>query len=391
MTPELRPRHNEVFSAFRFFFCVGVVAYNYAPTRFVTSNPWLCSGPEFVTFFFVLSGFIWWLSASRSAAFSASRFVARRLSWYLPLAYVGLLYYAARAVVSGTVITTGPAVELTLSRGTLVALGSHLALAQAWVPSFPTSLCSPSWFMSCLIAFVFFFPFVFYSVSRCKTAPHTSLAIAGLLWAGTQIIHLALLNSPFFRPAVVSVIVYLVYYFPLSHLCSLALGFALAHWFATADRPEPRRWTSLSFFLLTVVVMFGTLQSGWSKAIPMSLPLGASFYAPLFGSLVLAIALLSDDIVRLFDNRPMHYLGKISLPMFLLQLPVRGIWLRTLRVSGAHLTGMSDFLLYLAALVLVACLFQSLIQQKASEILMAAFHLVARALSRLGLVQTRLQ
>lgn len=369
MTQEPRPPRNGLFSAFRLFFVIGIVAFHFAPRWFVASSPWLCSGSAFVSFFFVLSGFLWWMSASHSLTFSTPRFVARRLSNYLPLVYAGLAWYVAKIAVQ--IVQTG-----STSRGTLLSLGLHLTFAQSWIPPYPLSLNGPAWFMSCLVTFVFLFPLAFRYVTECSTRPRTFLLVALSLWAGTQVVNTALLNNASLYPGTPSAGHDLIYYSPLSHLCSFVLGLALGHWLASAGRRLPRTWVSVVVFSCSVLAVFGALQLGWARLIHVRLPLGVSFYAPLFGCLVLAIAMLRGRILRLFDNRVVDYIGRVSFPIFIFQAPMREIWTRIPLISQARLTAEVDFLLYLATLVIVACLFQSLIHDRARRLLMAAFRRV---------------
>lgn len=355
---------NELYSIFRFIFCFGIVLSHFGPRNFIASHKWLCSGAIFVTFYFVFSGFMASISASKTRNFDSFDFIAKRLSKLLPLYYFALALFVALGVTE-----IDP-----------VSLSLDLMLLQSWIPSFALRLNFPAWFMSCLFSFILFSPIVIIHARKYKTRPQIFLFHALILWAATQIILTILLNHPSFYKGFPSAGHDLIFYFPLSHFCSFVIGVALGNVYVLSGPIRLGKWTSISLLSMTVLIIFGGLQFEWTSFFSLKLPLGASFFAPIFGALVLSIALLPRDVSKLFSIRLFYYLGEVSFPVYLLQYPIRIIVTTIFPFVGKGIMEMPVFLFYFAILMVGAVLFRILVQEKTSRFLISGFR-VAKEIS----------
>ncbi len=358
---------NELYSIFRFLLCLGIVLFHYGPRSLVSANAWLSSAAINVTFFFVLSGFLMAISASQAKEFDPFDFIGKRLSGLLPL------YYFSLALI----------VALQVSDFHWLAFSLNLVLMQAWIPPFPLWLNFPAWFISCLFSHLLLFPMIFRHAQGYRMKPSRFLFQALGFWAGTQGILTILFNSPSFYQEFLPLSHDLIFYSPLSHLCSFVLGIALGILYVQSLPIRIPKWPSLAFCGATLLLIFGTLQSRWLEGISPSLPLGASFFGPAFGALVFSFALLPRDVREIFNLRIFRFLGEISFPIYLLQLPIRVIAWLAFPFAAARTLDLQAFLLYFALLMGASTLFQVLIQEKAGRLVLAGVRMARRGVERI--------
>jgi peptidoglycan/LPS O-acetylase OafA/YrhL len=366
---------NELYSVFRFIFCFGIVLYHYGPRNFVSAHKWLSSGAIYVTFFFVLSGFMAAISASKAKEFNPFDFIARRLSKLLPLYYLALALF----------------IPLQISNIDLLALSLNLILMQSWIPPFPLMLNFPAWFVSCLFSHLLLFPIIFKHAQQHKIRPSIFLLQALGFWAATQVILTILFNSPSFYKGFLPLSHDLIFYSPISHLCSFSLGVGLGILYVQSPQIRLAKWTSLSLSGTITFLILGALQFEWVTGVFPNLPLGASFFAPAFGALVFSIALLPKDARELFNHRLVHYLGEISFPIYLLQHPVRIIAGYVFPFAGTRIIDMQVFLFYFGILMLMASLYQSLVQDKARRLIIAGLGMAKEGSKQFGRRRATLQ
>ena len=187
-----------------------------------------------------------------------------------------------------------------------------------------------------------------------------------ILWAISQLILTTLLNQRLFSidtRSIGSIGHDLIYFFPLSHFSSFVLGVALGYILFSVPQLRLRKLTSL-FFFVTACIIFGDVQFNWSGINLFNLKKADGFYAPMYGLLIVSIALLHEDFRKPLDNRVIRYLGDISFPVYLFQVPV---WFILNHFVNIHGSKMHAFIFYLLILICVACIFQSFIQDKASK------------------------
>jgi peptidoglycan/LPS O-acetylase OafA/YrhL len=297
------------------------------------------------------------ISASKAGELDPFDFIAKRLSRLLPLYYFCLAIFVA----------------LLISNLNLLALCLNLVLMQSWIPPFPLSMNFPGWFVSCIFSHLLFFPILFKHALGYKIRPSVFLLQALGFWAGTQGVLTILYNSPSFYKEFLPLSHDLIFYSPLSHLCSFIIGVALGFFYIHSPQIRLAKWPSIGFCCALLFMILGTLQSGWLDAISSNLPLGASFFAPAFGALVFSVAILPRGTRELFNLRIVHFLGEISFPVYLLQYPVRIIVGYVFPFAENRAISLRVFMFYFVILVVTAALFQVLVQERAGKLVISAF------------------
>jgi peptidoglycan/LPS O-acetylase OafA/YrhL len=292
----------------RFVAALVVVLYHFGqgslPTRLL---PGVCaSGPQMVTFFFVLSGFVMY------SAYAGRPELPARTYWHLRIARLLPVYLLALGLTWMLAPTARSWPGAVLS----------VALLQAWIPGWATTVNFPGWSLSVEAAFYAIFPWLLRSVLRSRHAPGRLLAVALVVWALTQAVHVALLNSGW-PTSEHSLIAELVRYFPLSHANSFALGVTGAHWQQTRRAPLGGWWPRLAIPLLTLGCI-GALeaQTALTRWSGIAWPFETSWWAPLFLLLVLALARGEGIAARVLAWRPLVLLGEASYGMYILHYPI---------------------------------------------------------------------
>jgi peptidoglycan/LPS O-acetylase OafA/YrhL len=262
----------ESLTFFRFFAAIVVVNYHYGvrgsvPTPGSISVPGseavlatvvapgfeavLSAGPQMVSFYFVLSGFVMALGYASRAHFSVIDY------WRARVARIAPLYFVALA----------PVVTANLWVGNLNITATVLSatFVQAWVPSFALSLNFVAWSVSVEVLFYASFPVLVWLINTRRmmpistrptgtrptgtrptgtrptstrpmgTAPARLLTAAALLWLTTEVVLSALLSSGFHAGTGTSSHD-LIAYFPPVHFCSFVLGVASGYWYQREAR-----------------------------------------------------------------------------------------------------------------------------------------------------------
>ena len=198
----------ESLTFFRFIAAIIVVCFHFGKD---TSIPvWLgdiaISGAQMVTFFFVLSGFVMMVSHYHKQGQSISAYYISRLARILPVYWLALVPFV--------LVYSDP-------------LGFLLSatLVQAWVSPYPLQPNVPGWSLSVEVFFYLLFPWLLILVRRYKATALLISAVALSIYLLTQAI-LSRLIQPDIYPGDPSVIHDLIFFFPLSHLCSFLLGMA---------------------------------------------------------------------------------------------------------------------------------------------------------------------
>lgn len=294
---------------YRFLAASIVVLFHYGRDTFLVSLApgFLTAGPEMVSFFFVLSGFVM-VVAYWDRKFSPSRYYRARLVRILPayfLAFLAALFletasYSKRAVVINALFL------------------------QAWLPPYPLSINGPSWSLSVEMFFYLMFPLLLWFLkSRTIRATRFMLAAIGI-WIFTQIILANLLNSSFYKPFP-SIPHDLIFYFPLSHFSTFLLGVAGGYFYLDKRQPEvPKKWPIGLGVMIAGVLIFTSLnhESAIRDLLHQSLPFGAGFFAPLFLILILLTSIASQgSFVSGLGNKGFVLLGDASYAIYIFQRP----------------------------------------------------------------------
>jgi len=119
-----------------------------------------------------------------------------------------------------------------------------------------------------------------------------------------------------------------VHYFPLMHLSSFVLGIGGALWLLDKQLVVTSSLRSLSLVGAPLFLVFATLQYQDEITACLGFTLGfeSSLLGPLFLWLILAIAISRSRLIRLLAWRPFVFLGEVSYSLYILQFPVRTLY-----------------------------------------------------------------
>jgi peptidoglycan/LPS O-acetylase OafA/YrhL len=326
----------EVLTFLRFIAALIVVTFHEARTSpLIRPSPGLLTaGPEMVSFFFVLSGFVLVVSHWHRTDQPLRQFYWARIARIAPL------YFLALAV-------TLPLVE-TIDRGVLAA---HVLFLQAWLVKMPITLNVTGWSISVEAFFYAIFPFAF-ALIRHPRFPLKVLVPATLaLWGVTQLVVIYLENVSMPVPARAG-IHDLVFYFPVVHLGSFLMGMTGGAWFMTrgAERRSRAARSAMAAASLITAYLVIEFRQKWWDASGVFVPTSASVLAPLFLWVIISLALADGPVVRFFSRRPFVLLGEVSFAFYLLQNPLERFYGRYI----THHMTVNDILGFVGCLLVLS-------------------------------------
>ena len=271
----------------------------------------LLAGPQMVTFFYVLSGFVLVLAYYDREEFCAKEFFVKRAARILPVYLLALSLSVAIKIFEGNV---NP-----------VALVLNILLLQSWIPPYPLAINAPAWFLSGLMFFYASFPIVLSYLHNSSPNPKRVFCTCFLFWLATQAILTVALNSSFYQ-GFPSYSHDLIYYFPPVHLCSFFLGISGAYFLCNATCGENKLSKKNQMFIILILcvifIMLIEYQSDIDKIFNIKLPYASSFYAPIFLAIIAIISTSTNKITSALSTKPFIFLGEISFSIYMIQNPI---------------------------------------------------------------------
>jgi len=300
-----------IFNIFRFIAAVIVILFHMQYTYpFLKNIPKIfLAGPQMVTFFFVLSGFVLVLSSAKYEKIPTMNFIKKRVSKLYPIYFISLLPIIAISIVLGKLDISNIIIDL--------------AFLQSWIPPYALKLNGPAWYLSTLTALYIAFPFIYNYIKERKIENINVLYASLLIWSITQIIIVLLLNSSFYQ-GYPSISHDFLYYFPLAHFGSFFLGIAGAL-FVSNIKIMYSKIVRYSTFLsiLGILILSIEYENKINTVLGFDIPFGSSFYAPLFLLLVISVNTLNETVIENKFLKIITFLGAISYPLYVLQAPVK--------------------------------------------------------------------
>lgn len=295
----------EALTFLRFIAAFIVVVFHYGNKTALGRLQFMSAGPEMVTFFFVLSGFVLAVSHWNRGHESTGQFYWARITRIVPIYWVALL---------GSYLLLP--VDLTATTLNVTAL-------QAWFPEYQLTLNPTGWSISVEMFFYAVFPLL---LVAAKNGQARWLLGAGILtWALTQGLSVYLQNAAALQAAR-PLIHLLIHYFPLPHLCSFVLGVAGGALYLQRPADDSRAGQLRASLLATVCLLATVLALEFrdkpEKIFALNISPSASLFAPLHLALVLTVARASGPVARFFARRPFVILGEASYAFYILQYPV---------------------------------------------------------------------
>jgi len=265
------------------------------------SKPFLTSGSEMVTFFFVLSGFVLWISQS-TRPFLARKYFFARVGRIYPIHILALII----------VVWINYGIN---SKNNLTGLLLSVPLIQSWFPTYSTAFNFPTWSLAVEMFFYVTFPLLLFLIKKSKVSSKRLFILAIIFWLFTQLVLINLFNSENSL-----VIKQLVNYFPPSHLCSFVLGISVGLFYTeNVKRIEFRHpWFVLAAFVLVYLV----LQYPLKNIFGYKIPLGSSFLAPVFAFPIITLAFSKHKFNDFLGNKIFKLLGEASYGVYVFHMPL---------------------------------------------------------------------
>ena len=309
----------EAFNIFRFITVIIIILFhlNFSPNinykNIAFHIPLIFfDGPDIVTFFFVLSGFVMTISYyERGNSLLLDRnYWLNRISRIYPVYLLALLL---------TIIAFG------ISQFDF-ALILNLFLLQAWFPQYVMAYNGPAWFLSVEVFFYAIFPIILYYIKKQNYNPYHMIFISLFLWLITQITLVILINSSLYEGVAGSFWHEFIYHSPLPHLCSFLIGMAGGYFIIKKqDFLNLPKYISYGFFILIILggpYIIGH-QGVFRQLTGLSIPFAASFFSPLFLLLILSIVMINNTfLAKILSNRLFLILGASSYALYILQQPM---------------------------------------------------------------------
>ncbi|MBU8894845.1 acyltransferase [Corallococcus sp. M34] len=327
---SLAPRSLPALTGLRFLAASHVVVFHYLDREGMPG--WLVqtlmSGPNSVTLFFVLSGFILaysYLGAEPNARVPARAFWAARFARVYPVYLVGLLLAAPVFVSKGLQ-------ERGLSGASLLELGGVGAavagLVQAWVPAAACQWNCPGWSLSVEAFFYLVFPFAALPVLRLGPRRLVmALGLSVLAGAALVVAWLAVERTVAAPGGLLSHDAWMVVgaYNPLLRLPHFLLGVFLGRLYCLRrQRVSASPPWDAALVAVGGLASLGLMAHGWE---PTALAFKDVALLPGFACVLWGLAGGTEPLGRALSHRICVRLGEASYALYLLHAPLNN-WLR---------------------------------------------------------------
>ena len=335
----------ESLTLFRFVAAIIVVVSHFgAETGLASIAPGLmASGPQMVSFFFVLSGVV--LALAYVDRPEQPGFVVR--FWWARVARIVPVYLLALAL-SIVLFWNAPST-------TANAVLLDVLFLQAWFPPYPLAINGPAWSLSVEAFFYATFPLSLWYLRQARPTPRGLIIASLACWAFSQAVLTNLLH-PRFYAGFPSISFDLIHYLPLSHLASFWLGIAGGYWLL---RNRDRFRLSPAVSVVLVSVSAGALVAAleykhlYASVDGFRAALHGGFFAPLFLFFMLMLSLADTRTTAWLASPALVLLGEASYSLYILQQPIHALYVEQIASRWA-LARQVGFYGYASVLVLLS-------------------------------------
>ena len=331
----------------RFIAALTVVFFHYGQTIFPANIPFLfeniTAGPIAVGYFYVLSGFIMAIAYYQQDQ-NKQKIISKKKYWVARFARIYPIYLLALLIIVAAKYKTLGSDWLTLPL--------HLFLLQSWIPGYPITLNTPGWSLSVEAFFYFCFPFLLLWTYKHGIKHLTVASI--ILWIGTQLILLMLLNSNYYAPK--NLIHDFIYYNPLMHLNTFIMGLICGVHFKKLYQNQQKIVKKNSFWLILSFIFIFLLI--WARPhienyFGYKLAYTNGLLSPFFLLFIVLLANNKGLISKILSFPFLILLGEASYSLYILQKPIHGLY-EKLVVPRIQLSETIHFYIFLILLILIS-------------------------------------
>lgn len=341
----------------RFLAAIAIVFFHDEGNAYPLGTPfirnWISFSNVFVSYFFVLSGFILVVSSVKDDRLA----IGKKAFWFNRFARIYPLYFFALAMYLGLCLMANtPNTKLTFDQLILTT-----TLLQAWIPKYVMAYNYVSWTLSIEALFYLIFPFLILAMARMRLSVALWIGIA--IWVISLLIYIYVVDQAYPK--------LFTDYFPLLHVNSF-IGGVVAGQFFIKYKPtfvRNRNLILMVFLVLSAIVLGGI--SFHNHFIRQYYHNG--LFAPLFLSLILYLSSLEEGVLKRMLSHPvLQYLGEISYGIYILQLAV-SILVTGLNNRFFHLSHTTTFYLYVLVLIAFCALCHEFIEKPCRVYLKSVF------------------
>ncbi|MBW1657722.1 acyltransferase family protein [Flavobacterium quisquiliarum] len=281
----------------RFLAAITIVIFHYGKKSFLFNNKYVeyifFNASVFVSYFFILSGFVMIAAYSHRSEISSKEYYLNRFARIYPLYFLAILIVFI--------------LQIRLREIDLLGLVLNILMIQSWVPSKMLSINPPGWSLSVELIFYLLFPFLFNKLF--KRISFKSLAVYIIsFWILSQIVYHLFFDYKIDNKYL------LLNGNPIMHLNEFLIGNLAGLFFVKYLKDKKANY---DFFIL---VLFGLV------ALSLKFPIGLHFHngllAVFFVPLIILISINNGLITKMFKKKAFVFLGEISYGIYILQHPI---------------------------------------------------------------------
>jgi peptidoglycan/LPS O-acetylase OafA/YrhL len=279
-----------------------------------------------VSYFFVLSGFVLYISYN-GAAVDYGKYLNRRIGRIVPIYLFALLLFVVVALCYYDYVLSAKAMKEILLSATFL---------QAYISSYPLVLNSPAWTISVEMFFYLLFPLFLLLLSKHVRVFVILTIVLSVL---SQYFHLKYYPVRWSLP---DSIADTVFFNPLMHINQFLIGMIGGYLYSKVQKDSGRYgWLSTGLFAIIFLLIASR---------PQHISYQVGLIAPVFMLFILSMAISNP---RWLNFKGFVFLGEISYGIYILQFPVYKL-LSALNLRYLHVAEPYFFCTALVVLILTA-------------------------------------
>jgi peptidoglycan/LPS O-acetylase OafA/YrhL len=331
----------------RFIAALIVVIFHYGRDSklILFAKPFITSGPQMVSLFYVLSGFVMLVSHINKKNDNLRNYYVARVARIVPVYLIALLI----------------SIYFDFGRGinNSKALLLNFTFLQSWFSPYPLSFNSPAWSLSVEAFFYLIFPLIIFFIKNSGISWKKLSVISLLIYFFTQAILSSLLNAKLIT-TIPSAAHDLINYFPLSHFCSFLLGVAAGFLYVN-NKDKFNNTGFVASIILVGCIIFNIAMLQYrgllGKFFPFPLAASSSFFSLPFTFLILSVVYSKNILTKVMAIPLFVILGEASYSLYILQKPVYLLYnkfLAKLLTNTFQFNKDSSFYAYLIILIIIS-------------------------------------